>query len=167
MISGLIAIAILLSVPNVTALQELFEDPEGKYTIAVPAGWNPVVSRDGLGRPDVKIIYKNNENGTLKIRRVAVEPTVKPIDYANLDEERTLRFSPGYVKGSTENFSGGVDGAMVTYDFTVSGRPMMGRNYYVKVNPTTVFVLRFTGLRNILGPVRNQTDAMARSFKGE
>jgi hypothetical protein len=44
---------------------------------------------------------------------------------------------------------------------------MMGRAYYIKVNPTTIFSMRFTGLRKVLGPIRNNTDAMARSLKGQ
>lgn len=146
---------------------ELFEDPEGKYSLTLAAGWSAVISRDGLGRPDVKIVYRINENGTLKIRRFTIESNTDPLDYARQDEERTLRFMPGYAKGSIESFKGGVDGALVSFDYTVSGRPMLGRNYYLRVDPTTIYVLRFTGVRNILGPARNQTDAMARSFKGQ
>jgi len=144
---------------------ELFEDPEGKYSLTLPSGWSAVVSRDGLGRSDVKIVYRVNEHGTLKIRRATLESEIAPMEFARREEEHTLRFQPGYVKGKLEDFSG--DSALVSYDYTTSGRPMLGRNYYVRVNPTTIFVLRFTGLRNILGPIRNQTDQMARSFKGQ
>lgn len=146
---------------------EVFEDPEGKYSLTLARGWSAVVSRDGLGRSDVKVVYNINENGTLKIRRVTVEAGAEPLDFAKGDEEKTLRFQPGYAKGSIENFRGGVEGALVTYDFTISGQPMLGRVYYVRANPTTIFVLRFTGRRNILGPIRNQTDQMARSFRGQ
>ncbi|MEP7272314.1 MAG: hypothetical protein ABI882_12490 [Acidobacteriota bacterium] len=146
---------------------ELFEDPEGKYKLTLAPGWQGLVTRDGLNRVEVKIVYRVNENGMMRPRRVTVEDKVTPVEFAKRDEEQTLRFQPGYAKGKTEPFLGGVDGAMVTYDFTVSGRPMLGRVYYIKVNPTTIYVMRFTGLRNILGPIRNQTDAMARSLKGE
>ena len=166
MILDLVA-SMLLLMPNVYRPQEVFEDPEGKYSLTVPTGWTPVVSRDGLGRTDVKVVYKNNENGTLKIRRVTIEGNVTPMEYAKQDEERTLRFLPGYVKGEAESFTGGVDGATVSFDFAVSGKPMLGRHYYIRANPTTIFVLRFTGLRNVLGPARASTDSMARSFKGQ
>ncbi len=146
---------------------EVFEDPDGKYILTLAPGWSALVSRDGLNRLDVKIVYRINENGTLRIRRVTVEEGTTPMAFAKRDEEQTLRFQPGYAKGSTEAFLGGVDGALVSYDFTISGRPLIGRAYYIKVNPTTIFSMRFTGLRNILGPVRNHTDAMVRSLKGQ
>ena len=147
--------------------REQFIDPEGKYRLTLAPGWIGVVSKDGLDRIDVKIVYKVTENGALRIRRNVVEEGTKPLDFAKRDEEQTLRFLPGYAKGTTEAFSGGVDGALVTWDFTVSGRPMLGRAYYIRVNPTTIFSMRFVGLRSVLGPVRNETDAMARSLKGQ
>lgn len=146
---------------------EVFEDPEGKYKVNLMGGWIGVVSKDGLGRFDVKVINGVNENGLLRIRRFTVDEATTPLIYAKRDEDQTLRFMPGYAKGTTEEFRGGVDGALVTYDYTVSGRAMLGRVYYIKVNPTTLFSLRFAGLRNVLGPIRNQTDTIARSIKGE
>jgi len=144
---------------------EVFEDPEGKYSLVLPPGWQAITSRDGLGRTQVDIVYRVREDGALKIRRVAVEPGTKVLDHARRDEEQSLRFQPGYSKGSIENFGTGVSAALVSYDFTTAGRPMVGRNYYLQVDDRTVYVLRFTGNRNTLGPLRNQTDAMARSFK--
>lgn len=160
---------IFFSAPDARAQStpEVFEDPEGAYSLTLARGWSAVVSRDGLGRSDVKIVYNVNEHGTLKIRRAMVEEGVEPLEFAKGDEEKTLRFQPGYVKGSIENFRGGADGALVTYDYTVGGQPMLGRVYYLRANPTTIFVLRFTGRRHILGPIRNQTDQMARSFRGQ
>lgn len=146
---------------------EVFEDPEGNYTLTLPRGWSAVVSRDGLGRPDVKIVYNINEHGTLKIRRATLEKETEPLEFAKDDEQRTLRFVPGYDKKSIERFGGGVDGALVAYDYINRGQPMLGRVYYLRVNPTTIYVLRFTGRPNILGPIRNQTDQMARSFRGK
>lgn len=168
----LLSVALLFTVMSAAAFaqgqtREVFDDPEGKYTLTLAPGWTGIVSRDGLGRVDVKIAYKVNEHGALRIRRVAVEEGLTPVEFAKRDEEQTLRFQPGYAKGSTEAFLGGVDGALVTYDYTISGRPMMGRVYYIKVNPTTIFSMRFTGLRSTLGPLRNHTDAMARSLKGQ
>jgi hypothetical protein len=146
---------------------EVFEDPEGKYSVTLPAGWHAVTGRDGLGRIQVDIIYRVREDGALKIRPLTVEAGSKAIDLAKREEEQSLRFLPGYAKGSIENFAASVDAALVTYDFTNGGRPMVGRNYYLLANETTAYLLRFTGNRNVLGPMRSQTDAMARSFKAK
>ncbi len=144
---------------------EVFEDPEGKYSLTLPAGWHVVTSRDGLGRSQVDIVYDVRERGLLKIRLISVEAGTKAMDIAKREEEQSLRFQPGYAKGGIENFAASVNGALVTYDFTNGGRPVIGRNYYLLVNETTAYLLRFTGTRNTLGPIRNQTDAIARSFK--
>jgi hypothetical protein len=42
---------------------------------------------------------------------------------------------------------------------------MSGRSYYLQSDPLTVYVLRFTGLRQKLIGIRNQTDFIARSLK--
>lgn len=167
-LAGAVVVMLVISVFALAQQRrEVFEDPEGRYSLTLPPGWIGIVSKDGLDRVDVKIVYKVTENGALRIRRNVVEDGMKPMDFAKKDEEQTLRFLPGYAKGTTEVFSGGVDGALVTWDFTVSGRPMLGRAYYVRVNPTTIFSMRFVGLKNVLGPIRNETDSMARSLKGQ
>jgi hypothetical protein len=42
---------------------------------------------------------------------------------------------------------------------------MAGRTYYLQGDDRTIYALRFTGLRDKLGRIRNQTDQIARTFK--
>jgi hypothetical protein len=42
---------------------------------------------------------------------------------------------------------------------------MSGRFYFLKADDTTVYILRFTGLRDGLRTIRNQVDSIARTFK--
>jgi hypothetical protein len=151
--------------------QEVFEDPEGKYTITLPSGWLAIVNQDSLGRKEVNIVFKVRENGALKIRSIDdVEPNTEVMSYAKRDEEQTVRFQPGYDKISLENFlvGGGRSGALLSYDYkNAAGQPFTGRNYYLRTGEKTVYVLRFTGRKNILATLRNQTDAIARSFKAK
>jgi hypothetical protein len=42
---------------------------------------------------------------------------------------------------------------------------MSGRFYFLRANDTTVYILRFTGERDRLKAIRNQTDSIARTFK--
>lgn len=141
-------------------------DPDGKFTLQLPnKGWVAIYSRDGLNRPQLDIIYRVREDGNLEVRQLTVEAGAKMIDVATKDEQ-TLSFqAPGYAKGSIEGFGARGDAAVLTYDYTRGGKPLMGRRYYLRVNDNTVFVLRFTGNRNTLGPLRSQTDAIARSIK--
>ncbi len=148
---------------------ETFEDPDGKYTLNLPAGWLGIVNTDGLGRKDVNIVYKVRENGALKVRRVDLESAAEPLDYAAKDEQDRIRFSsPGYDKISMEKFllGGNKTGALLSYDYkNASGQPFTGRVYYLRTGEKTIYVLQFTGRRNILGTLRSHTDAIARSFK--
>lgn len=149
--------------------QEVFEDTEGKYTLNLPVGWLGIVNQDALGRKDIYIVFKLRENGMLKVRRADdADANLDIMDYAKKDEEQTIRFQPGYDKISLENFllAGGKRGALLSYDYkNAAGQPFTGRNYYLKTDDKTIYVLRFTGRKNILGTIRNQTDAIARSFK--
>jgi hypothetical protein len=154
---------------NATAQSNTVDDPEGKYSVTLPnADWLAISSRDGLGRPQVEIVYKVREDGLLKVRRLEVEKGAKLADVFKRDEGQTLTFLPGYTKGALEDFSAGggkIPAAVTAYDFTQGGRPKKGRNYYLLVNETTVYVLRFTGNRGTMEALRSQTDAIARSFK--
>jgi hypothetical protein len=168
--NSLVVLLIALFVPAIYA-QEFFEDPEGKFSVNLPSGWMAVVNQDSLGRKDVNIVFKVRENGALKVRRTDdVDPNMEVMDFAKRDEEQTVRFSPGYDKISLENFliGGGKSGALLSYDFrNAAGQPFTGRNYYLRTDEKTVYVLRFTGRKNILGSLRNQTDSIARSFKAK
>jgi hypothetical protein len=148
---------------------EVFEDPERNYSLSLPLGWQAVTNSDGAGRAVLDVIvYRVRENGALKIRRITVEPKVETLAYAQQDEQTRLVFQPAYNKGTVEKFVGATPGALVTYDFnSASGRPMGGRNYYLRANETAIYLLTFTGSRNTLAPIRNQTDAIARSFRGK
>jgi hypothetical protein len=53
----------------------------------------------------------------------------------------------------------------MSYEFVKAGKPMLGRIYYLQADNRTIYTLRFSGLRDKLGRIRNQTDMMARSFK--
>ncbi|MDX2040719.1 MAG: hypothetical protein SF097_05695 [Acidobacteriota bacterium] len=149
--------------------QEVFEDPDGKYSISLPAGWLGIVNKDGLGRNEVNIVYKVRENGALKVTRVEeAEGKMDVMEYANKDESERIRFNPKYDKISLEKFviGAGKSGALLSYDyFSTSGQPFTGRVYYLKTDENTIYRLQFTGRKNILSTLRSHTDAIARSLK--
>ena len=147
---------------------EIFEDPDGRYSLNLPAGWLGVVNTDGLGRKDVNIVYKVRENGALKVRLAEVTANTEPMDYAAKDEQDRIRFAPNYDKISLEKFllGGNRMGALLSYDYkNASGQLFTGRVYYLRMDEKTIYVLQFTGRRNILSTLRSHTDQIARSFK--
>ena len=81
------------------------------------------------------------------------------------DHDLKLRFFSGYVEGKEENFAGRLKGVTSSYEFTAAGHPMLGRIYYLQADSRTIYVLHFTGARDKLMLIRNQTDAIARSFQ--
>jgi hypothetical protein len=146
---------------------EVFDDPDGKYTLNLPTGWLGVVNTDGLGRNDVNIVYKVRENGALKVR-LAETSSIDPMEYAAKDEQDRVRFALAYDKKSLEKFllGGNRSGALLSYDYkNAAGQPFTGRVYYLRMDEKTIYVLQFTGRRNILGSLRSHTDSIARSFK--
>ena len=145
-------------------------DPDNKFTLTLPNDdWQAIEITNGVSRKQIEIVYKKiREDGLLKIRRVEVEKGSKLIDASRRDESQSLTFLPGYTKGALEEFtvSGGkIPAIMTAYDFTQGGRPKMGRNYYLMVDETTLYVLRFTGNRDTMKALRSQTDLITRSFK--
>jgi len=167
---SLLFLSAILFAPSAPAQSatEIFEDPDGKYIMNLPAGWLGVVNTDGLGRKDVNIVYKVRENGALKVRIAEVDPNTGPMDYAAKDEQDRVRFAPSYDKLSMEKFvlGGNSTGALLSYDYkNASGQPFTGRVYYLRMDEKTIYVLQFTGRRNILGTLRSHTDQIARSFK--
>ena len=58
-----------------------------------------------------------------------------------------------------------MNGTAFNYEYTSAGKPMTGRIYYLQADNRTIYVLRFTGLRDRLGRIRNQMDIIARSFR--
>ena len=154
---------------SVAAQGNTISAPDGKYSLTLPnADWHAIESQDGLGRKQIEVVYKVREDSLLKVRQLDIEKGTKLADVFKRDESQTLTFRPGYTKGALEDFNagGGKIPALVTaFDFTQGGRPKKGRNYYLLVNETTVYVLRFEGNRSTMEALRSQTDAIARSFK--
>lgn len=167
--SLLLSAILLLIIATAALAQEVFEEPDGKYTVTLPAGWIAVVNEDGLGHKDVNIVFRIRENGALKIRQAEnVDPQQDIMEIAKQNENAVVQYLPGYDKISIEKFviAPGKVGTLLSYDFKNSvGQPFTGRNYYLRGEDKKIYILRFTGRRNTLPSLRNQTDAIARSFK--
>lgn len=138
-----------------------------EYQLVLPQGWELNSYTDGARIKRVEYIYGDRSNAVLKVKRVRLgrDDTIEAI----VDREiGALRFQPGFVQGRSEDFSGGgLAGKMIQFDFTRSGKPMLGRHYYLAGGDSTVWVMQFTGDRTSLGQMRNVTDQMARSFRAK
>jgi len=157
------AILVLMFAVSVSAQGSNFANPDVEYSFDLPdAKWKMTVKPSATS-PNVEYVYVDRSEGHLDVRKLAVRDKAILSDVIR-DEEQKLVLLPGYVAGKDENFGGFLNGTVFNYEFVRSGRPMSGRFYFLKVNDNTVYVLRFTGFRDKLRSIRNQTDSIARTF---
>lgn len=140
-----------------------FSDANVEYTFEIPdAEWKQTV-KPSTTSPNVEYVFKDRSDGHLEVRRLTVKEGETLADTMSGEEQR-LQFLPGYVAGKEEAFKGALDGRVFNYEFVRASRNMSGRFYFLKADAKTVYVLRFTGQRDKLRSLRNQTDSMARTF---
>lgn len=145
--------------------QSTFSDVNVPYTFEIPeAGWKQTV-KPSAGSPNVEYVYGDRRDGHFEIRKISVSSGELLSDVIAREKEQGLPFLPGFVAGKEENFAGVLKGKVFNFEFTRSGRNMSGRFYFLKADDTTVYLLRFTGERDKLKSIRNQTDSIARTFK--
>ena len=135
------------------------------YVIDFPsATWRLIDEPDELHQ-HAEFVYGDRNDGYLRIRKEALDEGLTVDEFARRDQDQKVRFLPGYVDGKKENFIGRLSGVTISYEFTQAGKPMAGRTYYLQGGSGTVYVLRFTGMRDKLLRIRNQTDLIARSLR--
>jgi hypothetical protein len=159
----IISVCSLFCVASAFAQTEKFSDPSVDYTFDVPdERWKMTVLPSAT-KPNVEYVFGDRNDGHLEVRRVPVTKDSIMGDVVRVEEEK-LQFLPGYVAGRDENFAGRLRGSVFNFEFVRAGRPMAGRFYFLRANDTTVYVLRFTGYRDKLRSIRNQTDSIGRTF---
>lgn len=164
-VSFLCAIVIGLSVfTGASAQVSTFSNENVDYTFDLPNETWKIVAEPSKIKPNVEFVYGDRSGGYLEIRKLTVKADSLMADVI-ADEETKLKFIQGYVAGKEEQFVGNLRGTVFNYEYIRSGRNNSGRIYFLKADPTTVYLIRFTGLKEKLIAIRNQTDSIARSFK--
>lgn len=145
--------------------QETYTNDKLGYTIELPSTvWKSITEADA-GQNHAEFVNGDRLEGYLQIRQEIVDAGTTPSDLARRDLDQKLRFLPGFIEGKEEKFSGRVSGVTVSYEFVKTAKPMVGRIYYLQTDNRTIYALRFSGMRDKLSRIRNQTDFIARSFK--
>lgn len=145
--------------------QQLYTHEKVDYSFELPSPtWKAILEPDAA-HEHPEFVYGDRLDGFLTIRKEVVDAGTSPAEVARRDQDLRLRFLPGFVEGKEENFDGRLDGVTISYEFVRTGKPMIGRTYYLQADPRTIYALRFTGLRDKLTRIRNQTDLIARTFK--
>ena len=149
----------------VALAQQLYTHEKVDYSFELPsATWKAILEPDAA-HEHPEFVYGDRLDGFLTIRKELVEPGTSVSEFARRDQDLKLRFLPGFVQGKEETFNGRLDGVTISYEFVRTGKPMLGRTYYLQADNRTIYALRFTGLKDKLSRIRNQTDLIARTFK--
>lgn len=159
---SLIMVSLLVQV--VTA-QQAYTHEQVDYTFELPSTtWRAIIEPDST-HENPEFVYGDRLDGHLTIRKEIVDAGTSASQLAQRDADLKLRFLPGFVQGKEEPFKGRLEGVTLSYEFVRSGKPMLGRTYYLQVDNRTIYALRFTGLKDKLSRIRNQSDLIARTFK--
>jgi len=161
----LAVVALLLVGGGSLVAQVPYNSDKVDYTLDLPSQTWRVITEPDAAHEHTEFVYGDRLEGYLQIRKEVVEAGVTASELARRDVDQKLRFIPGFVEGKIEPFSGRLSGVTASYEFVRTGKPMLGRIYYLQVDNRTVYALRFSGLRDRLARIRNQTDLIARSFK--
>lgn len=154
---------IVLSALTAAAQDQVFSDGNVDYSFTLPdAKWKMTVKPSATS-PNVEYVYGDRTDGHLEVRKLTVAKDEILTDVIQ-DEEQKLQFRPGFVAGKEENFLGRLRGSVFNFEYVAAGRSMAGRFYFLRANATTVYLVRFTGLKDTLRSIRNQTDSIARTF---
>jgi hypothetical protein len=159
------ALALLACGAAASAQEQPYTSETERYTLELPSEVWKAVPRPDSEHRHTEFINGVRSDGYLRVRREAVGGDTKLLEFARAESDTKLRYQPGFVAGKDERFAGRLSGVVLNYEYTQGGRPMAGRVYYLQADGSTVYVLHFTGLRDKLQRIQNQTDAIARSFK--
>ena len=140
-----------------------FRSADVDYAFDLPNERWKMTVKPSAATPNVESIFGDRTEGHLEVRRLNLPPRGVISDLIK-EEEQKLQFLPGYVAGKEEPFGGFLSGTVLNFEFVRGGRPMSGRFYFLKASDSSVYVLRFTGFRDQLRSIRNQTDSIARTF---
>lgn len=163
--SSLTAIGLALLGSSAFAQSHSYTSPKVEYIVEFPSPvWRLVDEPDDVHQ-HAEFVYGDRNDGYLRIRKEALDEGLTVREFARRDQEQKVRFLPAYVDGKEGDFPGRMSGVTISFEFTQAGKPMAGRTYYLQANDRTVYALRFTGLRDKLSRIRNQTDQIARTFK--
>ena len=147
------------------AQQQSFVSGNDEYEMEFPSPTWKATPRSENAQQNLEFIYGERSDGFLRVRKELVEAGTSLSELARREQDLKLRYLPGFVGGKEERFAGRLSGITSSYEYTNAGKPMAGRIYYLQADNRTVYALHFTARAERLQAIRNQTDAIARSFR--
>ena len=159
------SIVLIVLLAQMVSAQQTYTHEQVDYTFELPSTmWRAILEPDAA-HEHPEFVFGDRLDGHLTIRKEIVDAGTSASQLAQRDADQKLRFLPGFVQGKEEPFKGRLEGVTLSYEYVRSGKPMLGRTYYLQVDNRTIYALRFTGLKDKLSRIRNQSDLIARTFK--
>jgi hypothetical protein len=165
LLTGALLLLLTLGAGAGAAQQQPYTSGNDEYELELPSQTWKATPRAENAHQHLEFIYGERSDGYLRLRKEVVEANTALSEVARREADLKLRYLPGFVGGKEERFAGRLSGITVSYEYTSAGKPMAGRIYYLQADNRTVYTLHFTARAERLQPIRNQTDAIARSFR--
>lgn len=160
--SLLLVLVCLTASAAVFGQTKTYSNPNLKYTFEIPDERWKVTARPSATNNSVEMVFIDRNDGHLEIRKIA-SPRATPWADVVREEEIKQQFLQNYVAAKEERFAGKLAGPVFNFEYTRAGRAMSGRFYFLR-SGDDVYVLKFSGFRDKLRSIRNQTDIIARTF---
>ena len=144
--------------------QNVYSDPNADYTFAIPDDKWKVTGKPTAALPNMDMVWGDRADGAMEVRKLTVPKGQSLVELMHGSEENKYSFLRGYVSGKDETFSGKLRGSVMNFEYVAAGKAMAGRNYYLRADDTTVYLLKFSGPKDNIRSLRNQADTIARTF---
>jgi hypothetical protein len=161
----LVMVGLMALFSSAAYAQQTYTHDKVGYLFDLPSPTWKVILEPDPAHENPEFVYGDKLDGYFTVRKEVVDAGTTPSQVAQRDFDSKLRFLPGFLEGKEESFNGRLDGVTASYEFTRNGKVMLGRTYYLQSDNRTIYALRFTGLKDKLARIRNQTDVIARTFK--
>ncbi|HEY5883326.1 MAG TPA: hypothetical protein VIT88_01490 [Pyrinomonadaceae bacterium] len=169
MTTGLAALLLTMIVPiSATAQTQTFSREGIEFTLELPSPAWRTVSRLDVHTHVEFINGDDPGDGYLRLRKRLVPAGPSADDLFRYDEKWELQRLPGYIvcrNGNGADLSGHLKGKAFSYEYVHEGKNMDGRIYYLQVDSRTFYILHFTIASDRFPGLREQIDAVARSFR--
>lgn len=155
-----------LFVPATSSQTQTFTNKNVDYVIEFPSAKWRALRSSGIvpARTRKEFIYADGNNVRLLVRRKIVDADVTPSDMVRRRQQWD-RSLAGYVLVKEEDFDGRLSGARFSYEYSKGGKIVSAIIYYLEADNRTIYSLLFTGPRDDLQSLGDQTDSIARSFR--
>jgi hypothetical protein len=169
MYKALVAVALMLLNCVIAAAQTwTFAEDGIEYVLQLPSSTWQVVSRVDVHHHREFINGRDEGDGYLRLRKIVVTSPTTAAEIFQRNEQFEFQSLPGYVvcsQGKGETIDGVFNGEAFSYEYVSKGRRMEGRVYYLQINARIFYRLQFTVAHEKLPNIREQMDAIAKSFR--